>query len=114
MLAWASAPVAGQHLQHEDPSSRPAAVEPDLDQVRVDLRLAIERARLHLEWVEIALALTQWRFEESTRRTEPEVQRIELPERHTLSLLVVQPRTPELPAPAASVDGAIEVTSEAR
>ena len=107
-------PVAGQHIQHEDPSSRPEAAEPDLEQVQVDLRLAIERARLHLEWVEIALALTQWRFEESTRRVEPEPHLLEPAERHTLSVLVVQPRAADLPAPQVPADRVIDVPNEAR
>ena len=106
--------MAGQHIQHEDPSSRPATVEPALDQVRVDLRLAIERARLHLEWVEIALALTQWRFEESTRRIEAGPHLPGPAERHTLSVLVVQPHAAELPASHVPADRVIDVPNEAR
>jgi hypothetical protein len=77
---------------------------PDLDQVREELRKAIDRARLHLEWVEIALVLTQWRFEETTRQ-------LSVPRRvpgsiadRPLSVLWVYPPPP--PAPADSPDPA--------
>jgi hypothetical protein len=85
--------VAGETIQGEElPPLQPTG-EPDIDKVRTELHSAIDRARLHLEWVEIALILTQWRFEESTRQisqptgTSPLVG---LPD-HTLNVLLFHP-----------------------
>jgi hypothetical protein len=90
-------------------------VEPNLDQVRAELRLAIDRARLHLEWADIALALTQWRFEEYTRQTAaaPAIPE-ELSARPVLSVLLVQPHPVNLPAAQAKPDNGIDVPTDAR
>jgi hypothetical protein len=89
-------------------------VESDLDQVRTELRLALDRARLHLEWTEIALMLTQWRFEESTRPIRPEILRPEVPDRHVLSVLVVQPPGPTMTAPQPAADSEIDAPRDQR
>jgi hypothetical protein len=107
--------VAGQHIQEEGLSLQPAAAQTNLHQVRAELRLAIDRARLHLEWAEIALALTQWRFEEYTRQNAavPAIP-VDLPARQVVSVLLVQPRSVSLPAAQAAPDGGIDAATDAR
>jgi hypothetical protein len=107
--------VAGQHIQEEGLSLQPAAAQTNLDHARSELRLAIDRARLHLEWAEIALALTQWRFEEYTRQNAaaPAIPD-DLPPRQVLSVLLVQPRPVSLPAAQAAPDGGIDIATDAR
>ena len=106
--------MASPHQQDEGLSPHPAPAETDLDRVRSELRLALDRARLHLEWAEIALILTHWRFEESTRRVEPEILPPEHPDRRVLSLLVVQPSCLGLSAPQPATDSQIDAQHDAR
>ncbi len=107
--------MAGQHLQAEGLSPQPAAVSPDVDQARAELRLAIDRARLHLEWAEIALALTQWRFEEYTRQNAAApVTLDDPPARQVLSVLLVQPHPVSLPAAKGTPEGGIDAATDAR